>query len=245
MSAGVKRFSRVVWHALGEEGHFALEWKCADPAKARSQSVTGSELGPTHASLRSTISIMIASSNSPRRRAGCPIDYSVFACRLSHQMAGGSWGGLRFPATDHRQFRPSRWMGVSHPNRRLLQLLELVAGWTLRAYCGILSRSTSSGESLPRIPKIRIHSEEEEASLPGARRIDAEGVVPGPSPEGLCLLSRHHPTESLPHPYPVRPLEPLYSEPGDFNRTSVPLTTVPVPVLIHVVIRPSGATTKS
>jgi hypothetical protein len=39
------------------------------------------------------------------------------------------------------------------------------------------------GEVLPRIPAGGFHSEEEEASLPGARRIDAEGVVPGPSPE--------------------------------------------------------------
>jgi hypothetical protein len=188
---------------------------------------------------------MIASSNSPRRRAGCPIDYSVFACRLSHQMAGGSWGGLRFPATDHRQFRPSRWMGVSHPNRRLLQLLELVAGWTLRASCGILSRSTSSGRVPPTNPQRRISFRRGRSQPAGSAPDRCGGGGARAFPRGLCLLSRHQPTESLPHPYPVRPLEPLYSEPGDFNRTSVPLTTVPVPVLIHVVIRPSGATTKS
>ncbi len=39
------------------------------------------------------------------------------------------------------------------------------------------------GKVLPPIPAGGFHSEEEEASLPGARRIDAEGVVPGPSPE--------------------------------------------------------------
>jgi hypothetical protein len=202
MSAGVKRFSSVVWHALGEEGHFALEWKCADPTKTRSQSVSGSELGPTHASLRSTISIMIASSNSPRRRAGCPIDYSVFACRLSHQMAGGSWGGLRFPATDHRQFRPSRWMGVSHPNRRLLQLLELVAGWTLRASCGILSRSTSSGRVPPTNPQRRISFRRGRSQPAGSAPDRCGGGGARAFPRGLCLLSRHHPTESLPHPIP-------------------------------------------
>jgi serine/threonine protein kinase len=39
------------------------------------------------------------------------------------------------------------------------------------------------GKVLPPIPAGGFHSEEEEASLPGARRINAEGVVPGPSPE--------------------------------------------------------------
>jgi hypothetical protein len=37
------------------------------------------------------------------------------------------------------------------------------------------------GEALPPIPAGGFHSEEEIARLPGARRIDAEGVVPGPS----------------------------------------------------------------
>jgi len=37
------------------------------------------------------------------------------------------------------------------------------------------------GEALPRIPAGGFHSEEEIAHLPGARRIDASGVVPGPS----------------------------------------------------------------
>jgi DNA-binding winged helix-turn-helix (wHTH) protein/Tol biopolymer transport system component len=37
------------------------------------------------------------------------------------------------------------------------------------------------GESLPRIPEGGFHSEQEIARLPGARRIDAWGVVPGPS----------------------------------------------------------------
>jgi eukaryotic-like serine/threonine-protein kinase len=38
-----------------------------------------------------------------------------------------------------------------------------------------------AGESLPRIPKGGFHSGEEIARLPGAHRIDAGGVVPGPS----------------------------------------------------------------
>jgi hypothetical protein len=37
------------------------------------------------------------------------------------------------------------------------------------------------GEALPRIPAGGFHSEEEIASLPGARRIDAQSVVPGSS----------------------------------------------------------------
>jgi eukaryotic-like serine/threonine-protein kinase len=39
------------------------------------------------------------------------------------------------------------------------------------------------GEDLPRIPAGGFHSDEEIARLPGARRIDAQGVVPGPSPD--------------------------------------------------------------
>jgi DNA-binding winged helix-turn-helix (wHTH) protein/Tol biopolymer transport system component len=38
-----------------------------------------------------------------------------------------------------------------------------------------------AGESLPRIPKGGFRSDEEIARLPGARRIDAEWIVPGPS----------------------------------------------------------------
>jgi hypothetical protein len=41
----------------------------------------------------------------------------------------------------------------------------------------------AAGESLPPIPKGGFHSGEEIARLPGARRIDADGVVPGPSPD--------------------------------------------------------------
>jgi serine/threonine protein kinase len=39
------------------------------------------------------------------------------------------------------------------------------------------------GQALPRIPAGGFHSEEEVAHLPGARRIDAAGLVPGPSPD--------------------------------------------------------------
>jgi Tol biopolymer transport system component len=39
------------------------------------------------------------------------------------------------------------------------------------------------GEALPRIPVGGFHSEEEIAHLPGARRINASEVVPGPSPD--------------------------------------------------------------
>jgi hypothetical protein len=37
------------------------------------------------------------------------------------------------------------------------------------------------GEALPRIPEGGFHSGEEIARLPGARRLDAGGLVPGPS----------------------------------------------------------------
>jgi len=38
------------------------------------------------------------------------------------------------------------------------------------------------GQALPRVPANGFSSEEEVARLPGARRIDEVGVVPGPSP---------------------------------------------------------------
>jgi hypothetical protein len=41
----------------------------------------------------------------------------------------------------------------------------------------------AAGESIPRIPKGGFHSEEEIARLPGGRRINADGVVLGPSPD--------------------------------------------------------------
>jgi hypothetical protein len=56
------------------------------------------------------------------------------------------------------------------------------------------------GKVLPRIPAGGFHSEEEIARLPGARRIDAEGVVPGPSASSLRVLSQHDPAEPVPHP---------------------------------------------
>ena len=37
--------------------------------------------------------------------------------------------------------------------------------------------------ALPRIPAGGFHTEEEIARLPGARRIDADAVKPGPSPD--------------------------------------------------------------
>jgi Tol biopolymer transport system component len=61
--------------------------------------------------------------------------------------------------------------------------------WSLDGRSSFISRDQTyviplaPGESLPRIPTGGFHSEEEVAHLPGARRIDAQGVVPGPSPE--------------------------------------------------------------
>jgi hypothetical protein len=51
----VKGFSSVPWPALGKERHFALVGKVPYATKARSQSVSGLELSPTHASLRSQV----------------------------------------------------------------------------------------------------------------------------------------------------------------------------------------------
>src|ERR1035438_262572 len=54
---GVKHFSSTRRHALEEERHFALveAFAFALPTKARSQSVSGQELSPTHPSLRSQL----------------------------------------------------------------------------------------------------------------------------------------------------------------------------------------------
>jgi hypothetical protein len=37
------------------------------------------------------------------------------------------------------------------------------------------------GSNLPKLPAAGLHSEEDVAGLPGAQRVDAQGVVPGPS----------------------------------------------------------------
>jgi DNA-binding winged helix-turn-helix (wHTH) protein/Tol biopolymer transport system component len=61
--------------------------------------------------------------------------------------------------------------------------------WSLDGRSSFISRDQTyviplaPGESLPRIPTGGFHSEEEVARLPGAQRIDAQGVVPGPSPD--------------------------------------------------------------
>ena len=72
MPADVKSFLSVLTRALRRARHFALLEKVPYPTKARSQSVSGRELSPTHASLRSKRSIMIASSNSPVKGSGLP-----------------------------------------------------------------------------------------------------------------------------------------------------------------------------
>src|SRR5215813_9158396 len=74
----VKSFWSVLGRALRRARHFALVEKVPCPTEARFQSVSGLELSPTHASLRSATSIMIASSNSPLEGAGCSIVSSVF-----------------------------------------------------------------------------------------------------------------------------------------------------------------------
>src|SRR5260370_36190979 len=64
----VKYFVSVLTRALRGARHFALVEAVPYQPKARSQSVSGQELSPTHASLRSTTSIMITTSNSPVQR---------------------------------------------------------------------------------------------------------------------------------------------------------------------------------
>src|ERR1700680_913467 len=69
---GVKHFLSVLIRALRRVRHFALvENVPIQPRLARNQ-VSGQELSPTHASLRSTTSIMITTSNSSVKRSGTP-----------------------------------------------------------------------------------------------------------------------------------------------------------------------------
>jgi hypothetical protein len=60
------------------------------------------------------------------------------------------------------------------------------------------------GEILKRIPAGGFHSDEELARLPGARRIDAPSLVPGPSADVYAFLSRHDAAQSVPHPDSVK-----------------------------------------
>ena len=57
--------------------------------------------------------------------------------------------------------------------------------WTLDGHTALLGGRylvpLSLGESLPRIPEGGFHAEQEMAHLPGARRIEESGLVPGPS----------------------------------------------------------------
>ena len=59
--------------------------------------------------------------------------------------------------------------------------------WSLDGRSVLLAESylvpLPAGESLPLIPKGGFHSDEEIGQLPGARRIEAAGVVLGPSPD--------------------------------------------------------------
>jgi hypothetical protein len=77
---GVKRFSSTLRHALREERHFALVEKVPYPTKARIVIVSGQETrsDPSISSIQTAI--MITSSDSPMRGAGCPINLSMFYC---------------------------------------------------------------------------------------------------------------------------------------------------------------------
>ena len=78
----VKHLLSIRTRALRRERHFALAEAVPYQPKARSQSVSGQELSPTHASLRSTTSIMITTSNSPVKRERDT--HSITRCLTSH-----------------------------------------------------------------------------------------------------------------------------------------------------------------
>ena len=78
---------------------------------------------------------------------------------------------------------PSIPLGVS---------FDLFLNWSLDGRSSFISHlfggptfivPVAPGEALPQIPAGGFHSDEEIARLPGVRRIDESGVVPGPSPD--------------------------------------------------------------
>ena len=73
--------------------------------------------------------------------------------------------------------------GKSHwsPNGRLWSLLGGNTGFIPEGRSYLIP--LEPGQDLPRIPARGFHSEQEVASLPGARRIEEMGVMPGPSPD--------------------------------------------------------------
>src|SRR5215470_13911161 len=75
MSAVSSSFWSALLHALREERPFALVEQVPYPNKARSQSVSSSELDPPHPSLRSHPAIMITTSDSSVKRSGTPHHY--------------------------------------------------------------------------------------------------------------------------------------------------------------------------
>jgi hypothetical protein len=77
---GVKRFSSTLRHALREERHFALVEKVPHPTKARIVIVSGQEARSDPSISSISTAIMITSSDSPMRGAGCPINISMFYC---------------------------------------------------------------------------------------------------------------------------------------------------------------------
>ena len=81
-AGAVKHFLSVLTRALRRARHFALVDAVPYQPRARSQSVSGQELSPTHASLRSTTSIMITTSNSPVQRERDT--QSITRCSTSH-----------------------------------------------------------------------------------------------------------------------------------------------------------------
>jgi hypothetical protein len=68
----VKNCSRTLRESPLQGAPFRSGGDVLQPTKTRSQSISGQELGPTHASLRSTTAITIASSDSSLPRSGMP-----------------------------------------------------------------------------------------------------------------------------------------------------------------------------
>ena len=121
---------------------------------------------------------------APDCRRCAPSRY--FFCTPSHQMAAGSSGWAPLPGNG-----PPLIQAFPLDGGPPIQIgaAFIFLGWSLDGRSMLivgshrsLSHSTGSPATCsPRIPAGGFHSEEEITRLPGAHRIDAEGLVPGPS----------------------------------------------------------------
>jgi hypothetical protein len=142
---GVKQFSSTRRRALEEERHFALVEGFAFSNPGSLVIKVRSELGPTHASLRSLTAIMITTSNSSVKRSGTP---NQLLGALLHTIAISGLSHVRtelapllivpslahHPVQTNRQFPSHRYLGGFPPApHHQVDVLAAPLGQT--AYC--------------------------------------------------------------------------------------------------------------